>query len=40
MPLFETVYFLRITQCLSLKDDQVWCFLNDFAYQGQAISRH
>lgn len=32
MPLFETVYFLRITQCLNLKDDQVWGWLHEFAY--------
>jgi hypothetical protein len=39
MPLFETVYFLRAIQCFNLKDDQVWGWLNEFAYQGQSIDK-
>ncbi len=39
MPLFETVYFLRICQCLNLKTDQVWGWLHEFAYQGQSVDK-
>lgn len=39
VPLFETLYFLRIIQCLNLKDDQVWGWLHQFAYEGVAIDK-
>lgn len=39
IPLFETVYFLRISQCLNLKDDQVWGWLHEFAFQGQSVDK-
>ena len=39
VPLFETVYFLRLIQCVNLKDDQVWGWLHQFAYQGINIDK-
>ena len=34
---FETAYFTRAIQLLNLKDDELFSFLHEFAYQGQAI---
>ena len=35
----KTPYFLKAIQLVSLKDDQFFSFLHEFAYQGQGISK-
>jgi hypothetical protein len=39
MPYFETVYFLKLIQILSLQKDEMYYFLHDFAHTGDAIDK-
>jgi len=36
---FETAYFLKAIQLINLKDDELFSFLHEFAYQGQSIQK-
>lgn len=36
---FETSYFLKAVQLLSLKEDEFFSFLHEYAYQGQSIAK-
>jgi hypothetical protein len=39
LPYFETSFFLRILQVLNLQKDELFFFMNDFAYQGKALDK-
>ena len=39
MPYFETSYFLKMMQCLSLEKDPEYSFLHPYAYKGEAIDQ-
>ena len=39
MPYFETSYFLKMMQCLSLEKDPEYSFLHPYAFKGEAIDQ-
>ena len=39
LPYFETVFFLRMMQCLALEKDEFYYFLGPFAREGTAIDK-
>lgn len=39
LPYFETSFYLRMMQLLNIKQDEMWYFLEPFAYSGQLIDQ-
>jgi U3 small nucleolar RNA-associated protein 10 len=39
LPYFETVFFLRMMQCLALEKDEFYYFLGPFAREGTSIDK-
>lgn len=39
LPFFETSYFLKAIQLVSVKQDEHFAFLHEFAYQGQSVDK-
>jgi hypothetical protein len=39
LPYFETSFFLKLIQTLSLKQDDLFYFLNEYAFKGQAVDK-
>jgi hypothetical protein len=38
LPYFETAYFLKAIQLVSVKEDEFFSFLHEFAYRGEALA--